>query len=80
MSHPVYFVGAGPGDPELITVKGKRLIQEADRIIYAGSLVPEALLAERRPICSSRRATPGGSSWCACTPGTRACTVPFRSR
>ncbi len=49
MSHPVYFVGAGPGDPELITVKGKRLIQEADRIVYAGSLVPEALLAERRP-------------------------------
>lgn len=49
MSHPVYFVGAGPGDPELITVKGKRLIQEADRIVYAGSLVPEALLADRKP-------------------------------
>lgn len=36
----VYFIGAGPGDPELITVKGQRLIKEADVIIYAGSLVP----------------------------------------
>lgn len=40
----VYFIGAGPGDPELITVKGQRLIAEADVIIYAGSLVPQALL------------------------------------
>ncbi len=40
----VYFIGAGPGDPELITVKGQRLIAEADVIIYAGSLVnPEIL-------------------------------------
>ncbi|CAG34951.1 precorrin-4 C(11)-methyltransferase [Desulfotalea psychrophila] len=40
----VYFVGAGPGDPELITVKGQRLLQEADLIIYTGSLVPRALV------------------------------------
>lgn len=40
----VYFVGAGPGDPELITVKGKRLIEQADVIIYAGSLVNTKLL------------------------------------
>ena len=40
----LYFIGAGPGDPELITVKGKRIISEADVIIYAGSLVnPEVL-------------------------------------
>lgn len=40
----VYFIGAGPGDPELITVKGRRLISEADVVIYAGSLVnPEIL-------------------------------------
>lgn len=40
----VYFIGAGPGDPELITVKGRRLIGEADTVIYAGSLVnPEIL-------------------------------------
>jgi precorrin-4/cobalt-precorrin-4 C11-methyltransferase len=44
MSHPVYFVGAGPGDPELITVKGRRLLREADVIVYTGSLVPRQLL------------------------------------
>lgn len=41
----VYFIGAGPGDPELITVKGQRLIRTCPVIIYAGSLVPEAVLA-----------------------------------
>lgn len=40
----VHFVGAGPGDPELLTVKGRRLIMEADVIIYAGSLVNPQLL------------------------------------
>ena len=40
----ITFIGAGPGDPELLTLKGKRLIDEADVIIYAGSLVnPEVL-------------------------------------
>lgn len=41
----VSFVGAGPGDPELITVKGQRLLSQADVIIYAGSLVNPALLS-----------------------------------
>ena len=41
---PVTFLGAGPGDPELITVKGRRLLDEADVIVYAGSLVNPALL------------------------------------
>lgn len=41
----VYFIGAGPGDPELVTVKGQRLIAEADLVLYAGSLVPEAVVA-----------------------------------
>lgn len=45
----VAFVGAGPGDPELITVKGQRLLREADRVIYAGSLVPESLLSACKP-------------------------------
>jgi precorrin-4/cobalt-precorrin-4 C11-methyltransferase len=42
--HPVLFVGAGPGDPELITVKGQRALKAADMVIYAGSLVPKGLL------------------------------------
>ncbi len=42
--HPVLFVGAGPGDPELITVKGQNALMAADVVIYTGSLVPEALL------------------------------------
>ncbi|MDA8308846.1 MAG: precorrin-4 C(11)-methyltransferase [Deltaproteobacteria bacterium] len=44
MNEPVRFVGAGPGDPELITVKGMRVLAEADRVVYAGSLVPKTLL------------------------------------
>lgn len=42
----VHFIGAGPGDPELITVKGLRLIQSCPLCLYAGSLVPEAVVAE----------------------------------
>ncbi len=42
----VYFIGAGPGDPELITVKGLNLIRRCPVILYAGSLVPEEVLAE----------------------------------
>ena len=47
----VHFVGAGPGDPELITVKGKRLLEEADVIIYAGSLVNPQLLDYKKEGC-----------------------------
>lgn len=43
-TNKVYFIGAGPGDPELITVRGRRLLDEADVVIYAGSLVNPALL------------------------------------
>jgi precorrin-4/cobalt-precorrin-4 C11-methyltransferase len=45
----VYFVGAGPGDPDLITVKGARLLKEADMIIYADSLVSDTLLESAKP-------------------------------
>ncbi len=43
------FVGAGPGDPDLITVKGQQALMKADVVIYAGSLVPEAVLKWTRP-------------------------------
>jgi precorrin-4 C11-methyltransferase len=39
----IAIVGAGPGDAELISVKGKQLLEEADLILYAGSLIPEEL-------------------------------------
>ncbi|KAF0813304.1 Precorrin-4 C(11)-methyltransferase [Andreprevotia sp. IGB-42] len=41
----VFFIGAGPGDPELITVKGQRLVRSCPVILYAGSLVPAEVLA-----------------------------------
>lgn len=47
----IYFVGAGSGAPDLITVRGQRLLQEADVIIYAGSLVNPALLEEKKQGC-----------------------------
>ena len=47
--YPVQFIGAGPGDPDLITVKGQKALMQADVVIYAGSLVPEALLKWTRP-------------------------------
>ncbi len=47
----VWFVGAGPGDPDLITVKGRRLIEQADAILYAGSLVSDAAMQWCKPGC-----------------------------
>lgn len=48
----VHFVGAGPGAPDLITQRGAALLQEADCIIYAGSLVNPALLGLAKPECA----------------------------
>jgi len=42
----VHFIGAGPGDPELLTLKAQRLIRACPVCLYAGSLVPEAVVAE----------------------------------
>ncbi len=47
----IYFVGAGPGAPDLITVRGMRLLNEADAIIYAGSLVNPVLLRYAKEGC-----------------------------
>ena len=47
----VHFVGAGSGAPDLITVRGQRLLAEADVIIYAGSLVNPALLEYKKEGC-----------------------------
>ncbi|HAO19066.1 MAG: precorrin-4 C(11)-methyltransferase [Desulfobacteraceae bacterium IS3] len=49
MTYPVIFAGAGPGDPDLITVKAQHALMEADLVIYAGSLVPEAVLKWAKP-------------------------------
>ncbi|NDB52234.1 MAG: precorrin-4 C(11)-methyltransferase [Nitrosopumilaceae archaeon] len=40
----VYFVGCGPGDPDLITVKAKKILQKADVVVYSGSLIPDQIL------------------------------------
>ena len=40
----VFFIGCGPGDPDLITVKAKKLLQKADVVVYSGSLIPEQIM------------------------------------
>ena len=47
----VHFVGAGPGAPDLITVRGKKYLEEADVVIYAGSLVNPELLTYTKEGC-----------------------------
>lgn len=45
----IEIVGAGPGDPELVSVRGKRMLERADLILYAGSLVPKELTYYAKP-------------------------------
>lgn len=45
----IEIVGAGPGDPDLISVRGRRFLEQADLILYAGSLVPKALTECHKP-------------------------------
>ena len=45
----VYIIGAGPGDPELLTIKAQRILKNADVILYADSLVPKQILRDVRP-------------------------------
>ena len=47
----VWFVGAGPGDPELLTIKGQKLITRAGAILFAGSLVSEAAMQWAKQGC-----------------------------
>jgi len=47
----VWFVGAGPGDPELMTIKGQNLIKKADAILFAGSLVSDAAMHWAKEDC-----------------------------
>lgn len=49
MQSGVYFIGAGPGDPDLLTIKAYKILQKADVILYADSLVPKQILRDVKP-------------------------------
>ena len=83
----VHFVGAGPGAPDLITRRGAALLQTADCIIYAGSLVNPALLGLAKAGCAiynsaemtlepPRRNHAYRGKRCNLFAGDDACTVP----
>jgi precorrin-4/cobalt-precorrin-4 C11-methyltransferase len=58
MNAPIAIVGAGPGDPELITLKGARLLAEAEVVVHAGSLVHPKILGHCGPSCEFHDSAP----------------------
>ena len=72
----IHFVGAGPGAPDLITIRGQKLLAKADVIIYAGSLVNPALLEVKKPEC----AVYNSAHMTGCIRETQAFMVRFVSR
>lgn len=54
MPGKIWFVGAGPGDPDLITVKGRKLLEAAGAVLFAGSLVDQAATLYAPPGCEIR--------------------------
>lgn len=92
----IHIVGAGSGAVDLITVRGARLLEEADTVVYAGSLVnPEILTTYTKSGCKvydSARMTleevldvlltaeRAGERWSGCTQEIRACTAPSGSK
>ena len=54
MTGKIWFVGAGPGDPDLLTVKGRKLLEQAGAVLYAGSLVDQAATLFAPPGCAIR--------------------------
>ena len=54
MPGKIWFIGAGPGDPDLITVKGRRLLEQSGAILYAGSLVDQAATLHAPTGCEIR--------------------------
>ena len=66
MTNKIHFVGAGPGDKELITLKGYKLLSNADIVIYAGSLVNPELLEYCKEGCEIQQCTHGftRNNWC----------------
>ena len=93
---PVLFAGAGPGDPELITIKGRRALARPDLIHTPGPLIPPDLLIHARPeaevvdtasmdleaigVTSWSKRIGPGSGWRDCIPAIPASTAPFTNR
>ena len=90
----VYFIGAGPGAADLITVRGQRLLSRCPVCLYAGSIMPDDLLAlcppdarvvDTGPLTSTRSSpswptrTRRASTWRGCTPATRRSTARWPS-